>query len=188
MSDWYTLLCFIILVLCAVRSALRGFSKEFLVFVGLIVGLLFGLKYYPEVVTFFRSRFGWESPWLGLVSFLLFFLPTVIVFSFLGVRFRRVFERLDIVWVDALLGFFIGLLKGMLWILVITVFVANVAYLRFLEEGIARSRFYRDCTLPAIVYVDRFVSQFPQIAFLRPWLAKGAALGNANVLEDTHKF
>lgn len=188
MSDWYTLFCFVILVLCAVRSALRGFSKEFLVFVGLVLGLLLGLKYYPEMVALFRSHFGWESPWLGLVGFFLFFLPTVIAFSFVGVRFRRVFERLDIIWVDALLGFFVGLLKGMLWILVITVFVANVAYLEFLGESIARSRFYRDCTLPAIVYVDRFVSQFPQIAFLRPWLAKGATLGNGDILGDTQKF
>ncbi|MCS7241735.1 CvpA family protein [Candidatus Caldatribacterium sp.] len=188
MSDWYTLLCFGILILCAVRSALRGFSKEFLVFVGLVLGLLFGLRYYVGAVAFFRSRLGWESPWLGIVSFLFFFLPTVILFSFFGVRFRRIFERLDIIWVDALLGFFVGLLKGMLWILVITVFVANVAYLKFLEEGIARSRFYRDCTLPAIVYVDRFVSQFPQIAFLRPWLAKGASLGNEDFLGNTHEF
>ncbi len=188
MSDWYTILCFAILVLSAARSALRGFSKEFLVLIGLVCGLLLGLKYYPAVVAFFRSRFGWESPWLGLVSFLFFFLPMVMVFSFFGLRLRRIFERLDILWVDAFLGFFVGLLKGMLWILVITVFVANVAYLQFLEEGIARSRFYRSCTLPAIEYVDRFVRQFPQIAFLRPWLAKGATLQHGNPLENTHEF
>ncbi|MBC7218042.1 MAG: CvpA family protein [Candidatus Caldatribacterium sp.] len=188
MNDWYTLLCFAILAISAARSALRGFSKEFLVFIGLICGLLLGLRYYEEVVAFFRLRFGWESPWLGLVSFFLFFLPIVMVFSFFGIRLRRVFERLDILWVDALLGFFVGLLKGMLWVLIITVFVANVAYLRFLEEGIARSRFYKNFTLPAIEYVDRFVSQFPQIAFLRPWLAKGAALQNEGFSEDTHEF
>lgn len=188
MSDWYTLLCFAILVLNAVRSALRGFSKEFLVFAGLVAGLLLGLRYYPEIVTFFRSRFGVESPWLGLLGFLGIFLPTVMVFSFFGVRFRRIFERLDILWVDAFLGFFTGLVKGMLWILVITVFVANVSYLRFLEEGIARSRFYQNCTRPAIIAVDRFASQFPQLTFLRPWLAQGATLGNEDFSRNPFKF
>ncbi|WP_438315813.1 CvpA family protein [Candidatus Caldatribacterium sp. SIUC1] len=183
MSDWYTLLCFGILVLNAVRSALRGFSKEFLVFVGLVVGLLLGLRYFPAIGGFFHTRFGWQSPWLGIIGFLLIFLPTVVVFSSFGLRLRRVFEHLDILWVDALLGFFVGLLKGMLWILVITVFVANVAYLGFLKEGIARSQFYQDCTLPAIRYVERFASQFPQIAFLRPWLEKGASIGSGSFEE-----
>lgn len=188
MSDWYTLLCFVILALSALRSALRGFSKEFLVFIGLVCGLILGLRYYPGIAVFFRHNFGWESPWLGIVGFLFLFLPTVMVFSFLGLRLRRVFEHLDILWVDALLGFFVGLLKGMLWILVITLFVANVAYLGFLEEGIARSRFYRNCTLPAILYVDHFVTQFPQIAFLKPWLEKGASLGHESFLEHPQEF
>lgn len=188
MINWYTLLCFVILALNAVRSSLRGFSKEFLVFVGLVCGLVLGLRYYPQVEGFFHSRFGWESPWLGIIGFLVLFLPVVIVFSWIGLRFRRIFERLDILWVDALLGFFMGLVKGMLWIIVVTVFVANVSYLGFLEEAIARSSFYKNLTLPAIRYVEQLVTQVPQTSFLKPWLEKGASLGHESVVEDTLEF
>lgn len=188
MINWYTLLCFVILVFNAVRSSLRGFSKEFLVFVGLVCGFILGLRYYPQVEEFLCSRFGWESPWLGIIGFLVLFLPIVMFFSWVGLRFRRIFERLDILWVDALLGFFMGLVKGMLWIIVVTVFVANVSYLGFLEETIARSSFYRNCTLPAIMYVERLATQVPQASFLKPWLEKGVSLGRESVMENTLEF
>jgi uncharacterized membrane protein required for colicin V production len=101
------------------------------------------------------------------------FIPVVLLFSWVGMFFRKVFEGLDIVWFDAILGFVIGILKGFLWISIITLFVLNVSFLEFLNNGIYQSRFYQSFTQPIIVFIDSMVQKIPEFSFLNAYLEKG---------------
>lgn len=110
---------------------------------------------------------------MNLISFFVIFIPVVLLFSWVGMFFRKVFEGLDIVWFDAILGFVIGILKGFLWISIITLFVLNVSFLEFLNNGIYQSRFYQSFTQPIIVFIDSMVQKIPEFSFLNAYLEKG---------------
>jgi len=151
------------------------------VFTGLVIGLFVGLLYYPLIGDFLNQFLGWQESWItSLIGFLGIFLPIVIFASWIGMLFRKVFERFDIVWIDAVLGFFMGIIKGIFWIIVITLFITNFSYLQFLNGYIAQSRFYHDITLPVITYLSDFTGRFPQATFLYHILKKGM------LTEDVH--
>lgn len=173
-ADWYTIFCVFLVLVNVIRSSIRGFSKEFLSFTGLVVGFILGLSYYLVIGDFIGRFLGWDNSWvLHLVGFLIIFIPVIMFSSWMGILFRRVFEKLDIVWVDAVLGFFMGIVKGMFWILVITLLVLNFSYLQFLNGYVYQSRFYQDLTLPVITYLHDWAVRFPQAGFLRAILEKG---------------
>ncbi|MCX6090362.1 MAG: CvpA family protein [Candidatus Atribacteria bacterium] len=173
MNEWYSLVCIVILVLNVIRSAIRGFSKEILVLGGIVLGLFLALQFDHPLSQGFGTLFSWNSPWLLLVAFIVIFLPVVMVFSWMGVSFRRVFERLDIVWFDAVLGFFVGIIKGMLWIIIVTLFILNISFFQFLSDGILQSRFYQSFTQPVLIYVRDGVAKIPDLAFLQNFIEKG---------------
>jgi len=110
---------------------------------------------------------------MNLISFFVIFIPVVILFSWMGIHFRKVFTRLDIVWFDAILGFIIGILKGFLWICIITLFVLNLSFLEFLNNGVYQSRFYQNFTYPIMVFIDSMVQKIPEFSFLDVYLEKG---------------
>ena len=131
------------------------------------------MKFYQGLGQFLVYLFHWNSLWLNPISFILIFIPIVMAFSWLGVYFRKVFEGLDIVWFDAILGFLIGIFKGLLWISIITLFVLNLSFLDYLNEGIYQSKFYLNFTHPIIVFLDSMVQKVPDFSFLNNYLKKG---------------
>ncbi|MDD3713271.1 MAG: CvpA family protein [Atribacterota bacterium] len=162
-----------ILILNVIRSSIRGFSKEILALTGVVIGLLSALRFHQDLGQFLTNLFHWNSVWMNLISFFVIFIPVVLLFSWVGMFFRKVFEGLDIVWFDAILGFVIGILKGFLWISIITLFVLNVSFLEFLNNGIYQSRFYQSFTQPIIVFIDSMVQKIPEFSFLNAYLEKG---------------
>lgn len=140
---------------------------------GVVIGLLSALRFHQDLSQFLTNLLHWNSVWMNLISFFVIFIPVVLLFSWVGVFFRKVFEGLDIVWFDAILGFIIGILKGFLWISIITLFVLNVSFLEFLNNGIYQSRFYQSFTQPIIVSIDSMVQKIPEFSFLGVYLEKG---------------
>ena len=64
-------------------------------------------------------------------------------------------------------------LERFLWISIITLFVLNVSFLEFLNNGIYQSRFYQSFTQPIIVFIDSMVQKIPEFSFLNAYLEKG---------------
>lgn len=140
---------------------------------GVVIGLLSALRFHQDLGQFLTNLLHWNSVWMNLISFFVIFIPVVILFSWVGMFFRKIFKGLDIVWFDAILGFVIGILKGFLWISIITLFVLNVSFLDFLNNGIYQSHFYQSFTQPIIVFINSMVQKIPEFSFLNAYLEKG---------------
>mgnify|MGYP000858992947 FL=1 len=171
--DWYSIVGLIILGINIIRSALRGFSKESLGLIGFLGGLVVGLQYYPVIGGFFAHLLGKYYIWLSPVGFLLLFLPLVIISSWVGVRFRKVFENLDIVWVDSILGSVTGIAKGVLWFSLLTLFLLNLSYFSVVNQHIYRSSLYFRLIQPLFIYLYEWVREIPHLQFLQGILQKG---------------
>jgi len=171
--DWYSILGLVVLGINIIRSAFRGFSKESLGLVGFLGGLVIGLQYYPAIGGFFAHLSGKYYVWFSPLGFLLLFLPLVLVSSWAGVRFRKVFEKLDITWVDSILGSFAGIAKGILWVLLLTLFILNLSFFPMVNQSVYRSSLYLRLIQPLFIYVYEWVLQVPHLQFLQGILQKG---------------
>ena len=101
------------------------------------------------------------------------FLPLVIISSWVGVRFRKVFENLDIVWVDSILGSVTGIAKGVLWFSLLTLFLLNLSYFSVVNQHIYRSSLYFRLIQPLFIYLYEWVREIPHLQFLQGILQKG---------------
>ncbi|HXL02095.1 MAG TPA: CvpA family protein [Candidatus Atribacteria bacterium] len=171
--DWYSIIGLVILGINIIRSAFRGFSKEVLGLAGFLGGVVIGLQYYPVIGGFFAHLFGRYYIWFSPLGFLLLFLPLVLASSWLGVRFRRVFQNLDITWIDSILGSFAGIAKGILWALILTLLLLNLSYFPVVNQLIYRSSFYLRLIQPLLVYLYEWVLKIPHLQFLQGILQKG---------------
>lgn len=169
-SDWYTLIGLSIILLNIVVSSVRGFSREFLSLCGVIVGAILGLRWGAQVAGFLLPIN--SGLLLLIVGFLLLFLPSVFVFSWVGIHFRTLFKTLGVTWVDSLLGIPIGIIKGILWVIIITVLISNFQFLNFLDRGVKNSFLYKEITRPSITYLYSWTIQIPNTEFLQGLLQK----------------
>jgi len=171
--DWYSILCFAIVVVNLVKSGFQGFSREFLVLSGAFLGLALGLRFYPGLVGFLQNITGSESVWFIPLAFLMVFLPLVFLFGWLGKQFRRVFTGLDLTWVDSLLGVGVGIIKGILWVIVVTLIIVQIGFLVGWEIKLYRSRFFTQVTYPSLTILYDWVVQLPNSSSLAEIIESG---------------
>lgn len=171
--DWYSILGFAIVVVNLVKSGFRGFSREFLVLSGAFLGLTLGLSFYPGLVDFLQAVIGRESVWFVPLGFLMVFLPLIFLFGWLGKQFRKVFTRLDLAWVDSLLGLGVGIVKGIIWVIVVTLIIIQIGFLAGWEVRIYHSQFFTQVTRPALTILYDWIVQLPNSSFLAEIIEAG---------------
>ncbi len=127
------ILDFIILGLIAfflIKGIFRGFFREIASLAGIIVGLVIGNHYHPQMATYLRAYIPLEKA-LPLISFIIVFILVVIGFHLLGFLLHSLFKRLLIGWFDRALGISFALIKGIvlsyLLIVLLTFFMPSTS-------------------------------------------------------------
>ena len=93
----------------------RGILAEIIKIAGLLAGIFFAFQYY----TFSGEKLGYSIPFLGkeyfnLAAFLIIFLGTRAIFSFLGLITRLLFKSRDIAIFERWLSLFAGTVRAIL--------------------------------------------------------------------------
>ncbi len=113
-----------LIVFLVIKGSFRGFFREICSLAGIVLGLLIGNRYHPQMAC--------------VISFFALFIVVFILFSLYGALLHNMFKTLLIGWLDRGLGVCLGLIKGIviayLLIVLLTVFVPSTTPL------IARSR------------------------------------------------
>jgi membrane protein required for colicin V production len=102
-----------LLAFLVIKGIFRGFFREIASLAGIIVGLIIGNHYHPQMATFLRAYIPLEKS-LPLISFIIVFILVVIGFHLFGLLLHILFKRLLIGWFDRLLGVFFAILKGVI--------------------------------------------------------------------------
>jgi membrane protein required for colicin V production len=117
-----------LLAFLVIKGIFRGFFREVASLAGIIVGLIIGNHYHPQMATFLRAYIPLEKT-LPLLSFIIVFILVVIGFHLCGLLLHTLFKRLLIGWFDRALGVFFALIKGVilsyLLIVLLTFFVPS---------------------------------------------------------------
>lgn len=114
----------VVLLAAGFRCAFRGFVTEFLsvlaVLTGLALSVLFTSVFTPVLVPFLG-----ESFWTPIVAFLIIFLVGYLVIKIIESTLHRIIEKIQLEKLDQALGFFLGLVEGLL-VLAILVFILQL--------------------------------------------------------------
>lgn len=135
-------LVFLGLILIAViRAVFRGFVKEVLSVAALLLGLLFAGLFSGLVAQLLVPYLG-ESILVQVLSFLVIFIVVYLITKLLEAGLQNLLEKAALENLDKALGFFVGLVEGVLVVFLI-LFVAQIQPFFDLEEGLQHSIAYQ---------------------------------------------
>jgi membrane protein required for colicin V production len=103
----------VLIVVLAVRGAIRGFVAEFGSVAALFLGLGGAIALYKSVATLLGKWFG-TSLWNPLIAFLVVFLLIYLVVKVLERLLAALFDKLELERLDRAIGLFLGLAEGLL--------------------------------------------------------------------------
>jgi membrane protein required for colicin V production len=103
----------ILIMILAVRGAIRGFVAEFGSVAALFLGLGGAIALYKSVAALIGKWFG-VSLWNPLIGFLVVFLLIYLVVKLLERLLAALFDKLDLDRLDRAIGLFLGLAEGLL--------------------------------------------------------------------------
>jgi membrane protein required for colicin V production len=108
----------LLLVVLAIRGAIRGFVTEIGSVAALVVGLGGAILFYKPLAALIGRMFG-TSMWNPLIAFLVLFLLLYLVIKALEHLLHAVFDKLNLERLDRAIGFFLGLAEGLLAVCVL---------------------------------------------------------------------
>ena len=91
------------LVYFTVKGVLRGFFKEISSLAGIVLGVLLGNVYQPELSKLLYNYFP-DSKYVPLISLALIFVVIFILCSLAGWGLRQLFKKASLGWFDRLMG------------------------------------------------------------------------------------
>ena len=103
----------VIFLILTVRCIFRGFITEFMTIQAVVGGIILSLLFSPQV-TMILDDMVRPSRWNPIIAFLVIFLVVYLVMKLLESLLTRFFERLNLENLDRSLGFFLGMIEGVL--------------------------------------------------------------------------
>jgi membrane protein required for colicin V production len=154
-----------LILILAIRCALRGFVGELLSMASVVLGFLTAVLFYQRGGAFVRTKVLTEVRVLPeILAFIALFLIVFIIIRVLESILQDIIERISLGGVDRFLGLIFGLLEGLVVVALILV-VLTIQPL-FDAEGILRGSIFAELLLPLIGDPGSFgLSSLPGIAF-----------------------
>ena len=142
----------ILIVVLAVRGAIRGFVAEFGSVAALFLGLGGAIALYKSLAVLLGRWFG-VSIWNPLIAFLVLFLLIYLVVKALERLLAALFDKLDLERLDRAVGLFLGLAEGLLLVGVL-LFLLN--WLPFVDtRGLLRDSLFARLLSPLLPSPER---------------------------------
>jgi len=114
----------VVLLAAGFRCAFRGFVAEFLSVLAFMTGLVLSVLGTSALTPVLAPYLG-ETFWTPIAAFLILFLTGYIIVKIVESTLHRLIERIQLEKLDQALGFFLGLIEGLL-ILAVLVFILQL--------------------------------------------------------------
>ncbi len=146
--SWIDLIVLGVIGIFVVRNTWIGFLRGLASLLGIAAGVIVAGRYHPLIQKIVSPwlKANWISPVSYIITFLLAFLVVFIAVELV----RKLVHAVRLSWVDRLLGFFLGLAKGILLIALAFMLMAT-----FFPKS--RGLFKESLTYPYIVSGARFL-------------------------------
>lgn len=108
------------LIFLVVKGLLRGFIRELASLAGVILGILLGNHYQPQMTLYLKSYLPFME-YLPLISFAFLFALILIACNLAGYLLKLLFSKAFLGWLDRTLGVGLALAKGVILIYLVIV-------------------------------------------------------------------
>lgn len=146
----------VIILVAMVRCILKGFIAEFLSVAAILLGIA-GAIIFSGVGADLLSRYTGIQRFAQLAAFLIIFLLVYLITKLLEGLLQRLFERLKLEKLDRSLGFFLGIIEGVLAVTVIVLVLELQPF--FPAEDILEESFIARNILRALPYGLSFLNR-----------------------------
>lgn len=144
----------IIILILAIRAAIRGFVKELLGTAALILGIVAAVAFSGLAAQLIENLMG-ESVWSQVIAFLVIFLLVYLVVKIFETALNRLIERIHLNQLDHALGLFLGVVEG---IVVVFVFLMLIQIQPFFEpESLMADSIFARILLPFMPFAAEFL-------------------------------
>lgn len=146
----------VVLVFAALRSGIRGFVREFMSVAALVAGIGIAVVFSGLAAVYLEPWTG-DGAWSQVIAFLGLFLIVYVVVKLFESALNRLVEKINLESLDRALGFFLGLIEGVLLIffLIIIMQVQPV----FDATPVLAESIIAQFLLPLLPYAERLISQ-----------------------------
>jgi membrane protein required for colicin V production len=144
----------IIVVILAIRAAMRGFVKELLGTAALILGIAGAVLFSGLVATLLEPYVG--GGWAQIIAFLALFIVIYLVVKIFESALNKLIERIHMDQLDHALGFFLGLVEGVLVVFVLILLIQIQPF--FPPEQLLADSLFARFLLPFLPYAAQFLS------------------------------
>ena len=103
------------LIFLVVKGLLRGFIRELASLAGVILGVLLGNHFQPQMTLYLKSYLP-PTDYLPLISFAFLFALILIGCNLVGYLLKLLFSKVLLGWLDRTLGVWLALAKGVILI------------------------------------------------------------------------
>jgi len=136
------LIIVVIIAAAIYRGFKRGFIKEFLGFVGLLVSLILAVRYMSDLATVLFGL-GLPPKLTTVVAFVIIFVPVMLFFRWLAQKFNVLSKfSFTLGSIDRLAGMGFGLIKGAILVSIITVLVSLSGLSIVFNEAVSKSQLF----------------------------------------------
>ncbi len=110
----------VILLITTIRTTIKGFISEIMTLAALLLGVAAAVLFLKLGTRLIDAYFG-QSNWNQVIAFLVIFLVVYIVVKIFESGLKKLFEQLNLGSLDRALGFFLGIIEGVLLIALIII-------------------------------------------------------------------
>ncbi|MBF0496249.1 MAG: CvpA family protein [Deltaproteobacteria bacterium] len=114
----------VILAIISLKGLYKGFVREGCGLAGLVFGFWAGCAHYPEISPLLKGVIE-TSSYRDMAAFLILFFGSLVLFSILGLMVKRLINMSSLRGLDTILGGLLGLLKGVLVLVVLTLILIS---------------------------------------------------------------
>ncbi|MFW6312790.1 MAG: CvpA family protein [Spirochaetota bacterium] len=145
----------IIVVILTFRAAFRGFVRELLGTAALFLGIIVAVIFSGLLAQTIDEYLG-PSIWNQIIAFLALFLAVYLVVKIFESALNRLIERIHLDQLDHALGFFLGVVEGLLVVFVLLLLVQIQPF--FDSDALIEESFFARLMLPFMPFAAEFLS------------------------------
>jgi membrane protein required for colicin V production len=147
----FDIVILVVLVIFMIRGVFRGFVKELMGISAIFGGILLAVLFSGAVATLLEPLVG-GGLWSQVAAFLLIFLVSYLLFKLFETGLHALIEKVELENLDKALGFFVGLIEGLLISFIIVFLLVIQPF--FPTDSIFENSFTYRLYLPLIPYAQ----------------------------------
>ena len=144
----------VVIAFLAIRAAIRGFVKELLGTAALFLGIAVAVLFSGLAAQFIEEYMG-PTIWSQVIAFLGLFLIVYIIVKVFEGALNRLIERIHLDQLDHALGFFLGLIEGLLVVFILLLLIQIQPF--FEPDSLIADSFLARLMLPFLPFAAEFL-------------------------------